>query len=253
MTAARWLAALLLAAPVAAAAQQLPALGADLAFRADFVESIAASAYRQRLAQLAEQSGLDLDRPLLERIRRAARRLLLAAERERTGAERLDWEFHLCRRCGENASAMAGGKLLFGEEFVAGLALSDDELGYLVAHEMAHVLCEHTREFATAGRYFISNGLRRDYEDVQAELDRSLPVQLSMAFLSSQQELEADRVGFTLGALAGFDPDAMMSLLRKLAGSEPGFASSHPSAERRLREAAQMLDAARRLQHRVRP
>jgi predicted Zn-dependent protease len=141
---------------------------------------------------------------------------------------------------------MAGGRLLLGEEFLAKLDLSDDELGFLLAHEMAHVLAEHTREFATVARYFVDNGLNRPYWDIQRELDDSLAVQYHMAFVAAQQELDADRIGIFLGARAGLDPDAMVSLLRKLDDGRPSAApSAHPDQRRRIEQAASMLQAAK--------
>jgi predicted Zn-dependent protease len=240
----RWLVTLLLAAPGCAGAQQLLDFRDDLAFQAEVVEAVAERAYRERIQRLEADGKLDRDREFLERVRRASARLRPVAKRERPTSEALSWEIHLCRECDENASAVAGGKLLLGEEFILGLALSDEELGYLVAHEMAHVLAEHTREFATSARYFMDNGLNRDYEDVQSELEESIGVQLRMAFLCSQQELDADYIGFILGAEAGYEPHAMPSLLHKLRSEQGALVASHPSIDRRAFQAGQMLDAA---------
>jgi predicted Zn-dependent protease len=142
--------------------------------------------------------------------------------------------------------AMPGGKVLVSTDFVARLALTDDELAYLLAHEMAHVLSEHTREFATAARFFVDNGLARSYVDIQRELGESLPVMLRMSAISAQQELDADYVGFILGAHAGFDPQAMLTLLEKLGGGISLF-GTHPADERRMKQARDMLETARRL------
>jgi len=242
----RWLVALLLAAPPLAGAQLLD-FRDDLAFRPDTVETLAERVYRERLGALEADGKLDSNRILLERIRRAVARLRPAIEYERSTAATIPWEAHLCRQCDENASAMAGGKLLIGEEFILTLALSDDELAYLLAHEMAHVLAEHTREFATDARYFVSNGLAREYEDLQQELDESIGLQVRMAFLSEQQELEADYMGFIFGARAGVEPGAMLSLLRKLRSDSVSLLVSHPSDERRSQQAQAMFETARRI------
>ena len=243
----RWLAAFLLAAPPLAGAQQLLDFRDDLAFRPDTVETLAERVYRERLGALKADGKLDSNRILLERIRRTVARLRPAVEYERSTAATISWEVHLCRQCDENASAMAGGKLLIGEEFILTLALSDEELAYLLAHEMAHVLGEHTREFATYARYFVSNGLAREYEDLQQELDESIGLQVRMAFLSAQQELEADYMGFIFGARAGVEPGAMLSLLRKLRSDSVSLPVSHPSDERRSQQAQAMFETARRI------
>ena len=243
----RWMVILSLAVPVVAGAQPLLEFRNDLAFQATTVDTFAAHVYRDRIAHLAAAGDLDADRALLERIRGLVERLRPAAEYERPAVARLAWEVHVCRRCDENASAMAGGKLLVGEEFIAGIKPSDDELAYLLAHEMGHVLAEHTRESATTARYFVGMGLKRDYADIQHELDESLGLQLRLAPLYRQQDLEADYIGFILGARAGFAPRAMLSLLRKLNSDAPSLLDEHPTAAERLQQAEAMLPAAQRL------
>ena len=243
----RWLVILLLAVPGAAGAQPLLDFRNDLAFQATTVNAFAAHVYHDRIQRLAAAGDLDVDRTLLKRIRSLLARLRPAAEYERPAAARIAWEVHVCRNCDENASAMAGGKLLVGEAFIKSIHPSDAELAYLMAHEMAHVIAEHTREFATTARYFVGMGLKRGYVDIQHELDESLALQLRMAPLYKQQELEADYIGFILGARSGFPPRAMLSLLQKLHTDGPSMFDPHPSAEKRLQQARAMLPAAERL------
>jgi predicted Zn-dependent protease len=114
------------------------------------------------------------------------------------------------------------------------------------------VLAEHTRAFATAARYFADNGLARDYWDIQHELDESVPLMLRTKSLSAQQELEADHIGFILGAHAGFVPEAMLSLLQKLRSTQGSLLGTHPSDDERARQARATLETARRLAARAR-
>jgi predicted Zn-dependent protease len=199
------------------------------------------------LLALREARELDPNPALKQRFQRLMVRLERAAAYELPSAGSISWEVHACRGCDENASALPGGKLLLSADFLARLALTDDELGYLLAHEMAHVLAQHTREFASAARYFVDNGTARDYADIEHELGDNLAVLLRMRYLSRQQELEADRIGFVLGAHAGLAPDAMLVLLEKLRRRESSVLDMHPPIEQRLRQARDMLDAMRRL------
>ena len=249
----RWLAVFMMIVPVLTGAQPLLEFRNDLAFQASTVNAFAAHIYDDRIRRLAAAGLLDGDHALLQRIRDLISRLRSAAEYEHPAAARIVWEVHVCRKCDENASAMAGGKLLVGEEFIKDLSPSDAELSYLLAHEMAHVVAEHTREFATTARYFVGMGLRREYADIQHELDESFGLQLRMAPLYRQQELEADYIGFILGARSGFEPRAMLSLLRKLRSDAPSLMDPHPSAQRRLQQAQTMLEAAERLRLRQIP
>jgi predicted Zn-dependent protease len=229
-----------------AAGQALLDLGTDFDYSRAVVEAAAERAYRARVTDLASKGNLDADGALLTRLRALTGRLATATavvSPDRT----VDWEVHTCRRCGENASAMAGGRLLVGEEFIAGLAPGESELAFLLAHEMAHVLAEHTREYASAARYFVDNGRNRKYEDVQHELDESFVVSRRMAALYAREELEADYIGLMVGSRAGFDPAAMLSLLAKLdTGNDAAF-PLHPGGNERIEHARGMLQTAYRI------
>jgi predicted Zn-dependent protease len=246
----RWLAVFLIIIPSVAGAQPLLDFRNDLAFQATTVNAFAAQIYGKRLHQLRAEDKLDRNPVLLKRIRGLIDRLRPAAEYERPAAAKIHWEVHVCRRCDENASAMAGGKLLVGEEFIAQIKPTDDELAYLLAHEMGHVIAEHTREFATTARYFVGMGLKRDYQDIQNEIDESFSLQLRMAPLYRQQELEADYIGFIFGARSGFNPKAMLSLLHKLDSDGASMLDAHPSTKQRLQQAQAVLPAAQRLYER---
>ena len=240
-------AVVLVAISACASAQPLLEFRNDLAFDVQIVDAAAARAYRAQLETFATDHRLDADPLFLNRLRRIVDRLKVAATIERADAAFIPWEIHTCRRCNENASAMAGGKLLVGEEFVSRLKLSDDELGYLVAHEMGHVLSEHSREYATTARFFAGNGKNRDYEDIQNELNESIVLSLDMASLARHQEFEADFVGFVLGARSGFEPAAMMQLLQKLSGEQTPSFGPHTLVGERIARATAMLETARRI------
>lgn len=249
----RLIAALLLALPGFAFAQALLDFRRDLAFSAAEVELLAAQQYRERLRALERAGQLDRDAVLARRLESILLRLRRAAAYERPDSARLAWEIHSCSGCDENASAMAGGKLLVSADFVASRALDEDELAYLLAHEIAHVLAEHTRELVTLARAFVGNGFKRDYADIEHQLAEDLPVALRMKQAYDQQELEADYVGLILGAHAGFAPEAMLRLLGKLHSDTRSLLSTHPSDAERLRQARAMLGTARALAERSRP
>lgn len=241
------IAVVLLAVSGFAGAQRVLEFRDDLAFSAAEVNEAAARAFAVQLQSIARMGRLDSDPALNRRMRVILDRLLRAAIYERPAAARLDWAIHACTQCDLTATAMAGGKLLISADSVARLALTDDELAYMIAHEMAHVLAEHPREFATAARYFVDNGLARGYVDIDRELGQNLPVLLRMSVVSVQQELDADYIGFILGAHAGYAPEAMLGLLDKLRTDGPPLLGTHPSVSRRMEQARTMLDSARRL------
>src|SRR5262249_3661679 len=239
--------AMLAVGPGFCGAQRLLDFRNDLAFEPATVEALAEHTYRARLQALDAEGHLDANEPLRGRLHGLVLRIAEAARSERPESARIEWEIHTCRGCGENASAMAGGKLLVGEEFIAELAPTDDELGYMLAHEMGHVIAEHARESATTARFLLGNGRNRDYEDLRGELDESLIANLRLAPLYAQQEFEADYIGFVLGARTGFDPDAMPRMLRKLGGDAGSAFAMHPSDDERVLRAETMLEMAHRI------
>ena len=243
----RVLAAALLIAPALAGAQPVLEFRDDLAFSASEINALAAQEFAARLRELARAGQLDRDPETGSRLHRILRRLQDAAAYERPSAALLAWDIHTCSGCDESASAMAGGKLLVSADFVSERALTDDELAYLLAHEMAHVLAEHTREFSTIARFFLGNGLKRAYDDIHQELAEDLPVNLRMGPDYVQQELEADYIGFVLGARAGFAPDAMLSLLGKLRTGDRPLLGTHPTDAQRVAHVRAMLEMGRRL------
>ena len=239
--------AMLVVVPGFCAAQRLLDFRNDLAFEPATIEALAEHTYRARLQTLDAEGHLDASEPLRGRLHGLIVRIAEAARFERPESAKIEWEIHTCRGCGENASAMAGGKLLVGEEFIAELAPTDDELGYMLAHEMAHVIAEHARESATTARFLLGNGRNRGYEDLRNELDESLAANLRLAPLYAQQEFEADYIGLVLGARTGFDPEAMPRMLRKLRSDAGSAFAMHPSEDERVRRVETMLEMARRI------
>jgi predicted Zn-dependent protease len=118
----------------------------------------------------------------------------------------------------------------------------------VMGHEIAHALREHARE--RMGKSAATNigaslltqvlglgALGQTITNYGAEL-------LSLKF-SREDETEADLVGMELGARAGYDPRAGLTLWQKMAaankGAPPQWLSTHPSGEHRIAEMEQHL------------
>lgn len=90
----------------------------------------------------------------------------------------------------------ADGRHIFISDRMAGLAETDDQLAFVLAHELAHAVLEHRTRPDVTGTRGASNAaitLRRG--------------------LSSRSEADADRMGLFLAARAGFDPRAALDFL----------------------------------------
>jgi predicted Zn-dependent protease len=142
-----------------------------------------------------------------------------------------------------NAFCMPGGKIAFYYGILQKLQLNDDEVAAIMGHEVAHALREHARErMGKTAATRIGAGLLSSLLGLGGTGDALLNMggQLLTLKFSREDETEADLVGLDLGARAGYDPGAGVTLWRKMtaasAGSPPQFLSTHPAGETRIRD-----------------
>lgn len=114
-----------------------------------------------------------------------------------------------------NAIALGGGNVVVYE----GLArlLSDDELAYVIGHEIAHNAAGHISE-SEAYRYA---------KDISSKHSEGF----NIAFTNINEQ-EADLIGILYSALAGFDPYASATIwekMEKLSPSEYSYFLTHPA------------------------
>ena len=141
-----------------------------------------------------------------------------------------------------NALAFPGGFIFVSLSLLDLCGFREDELAFLLAHEMAHVVRGHA-----ASRFFADGAVR--VAGMIARASRAGAASRSLAGLvakavqqsySRTRELEADRFAVHLTASARFDPGAGERLLGKLRRSsgEPlpagGFFLSHPAFDERI-------------------
>ncbi|MDR0289387.1 MAG: M48 family metalloprotease [Treponema sp.] len=156
-----------------------------------------------------------------------------------------------------NAFASPGGHILITKKLVDAAA-SEEMLAAVIAHEFAHILLQHGVNLvaemrlndalnATADRA-AGIAARESKEAARAVLFRSSVTKLADAMMKSgyaqPQEFEADATAITLLAAAGYNPGAMVEMLKILQqtqGSQRGgFNSTHPSPAQRLANAERM-------------
>lgn len=181
-----------------------------------------------------------------QRIRRIWARLLPAALEQPHGPST---NLRLITAAEErSAYAHANGTVVFPAALVDALDLSDEQIAFMLAHEMIHVLLEHEREILTAADAMLRPDVRRSAADVYGALDADLGLTLKTSFLMQAAEFEADALGLQLAALAGFDPDRQLGALDKLLKVGAGGASvvaTHPSDVERLERIRTALPIAR--------
>jgi predicted Zn-dependent protease len=208
------------------------------------VDKAAAQQYAKTIAAAQQKGLLDRDPATVQRVRAIANRLIVQTGAFRKDAPGWTWEVHVITSDQLNAWCMPGGKMAVYTGLIQKLKLSDDEIAAIMGHEIAHALREHGRERVSqqmaaalaVGVASAALGLGQggtQLADMVAQVTFTLPN-------SRLHEQEADRIGVELGARAGYDPRAAVSVWQKMTqadgGSPPQFLSTHPSAENRIKD-----------------
>ena len=242
------LAALWTAAVPVAMAREGVDVGANSAFSrlvpADTIERSGQLQYAQILREAADKNQL---RPIghadVRRLRTIARNITPFAANWNPRAKDWQWEINLIDGKQINAFCMPGGKIAFYSGILDQLQLTDDEVAMVMGHEIAHALREHARErlgknaATSIGASLVSQLL--GLGDLGQTVTR-YGAQLMTLQFSRSDESEADLVGMELAARAGYNPQAAITLWRKMSaaskGAPPQWLSTHPSGQTRIAE-----------------
>jgi len=209
---------------------------------ADQVNQMYAQSYRQTLSEASSKGMLDKSSANAKRLQTVAARLIPQAPVFRPDAANWPWEVNLIKSPELNANGGPGGKIIFYSGIIEQLKLSDDEIAAIMGHVMACALREHGRE-AMSKVYDIemsrqgAGALLGLGESDMALADTMVQYSLTLPN-SRSNENEADLIGLELAARAGYDPNAAISLWRKIeaagGGAPPEFMSTHPSSSSRI-------------------
>lgn len=161
--------------------------------------------------------------------------------------EDFEWEFNLVQDEQVNAFAMPGGKVVVYTG-ILDVAKTETGLAVVMAHEIAHALADHGAQRlsaaqlqqlgAVAGSVALSGKSEQTQQIFQQAYGLGTQVGVMLPF-SRSHEAEADRIGLTLMAIAGYDPEEAPELWRRMQAQSngqapPEFLSTHPSNETRI-------------------
>jgi Zn-dependent protease with chaperone function len=210
---------------------------------AENIEQAGVQQYHQLLAQARAKGALAPDGNVqLQRLRGIAAKIIPFTAQWNPRAASWKWEVNLIGSKQVNAFCMPGGKIAFFTGILDQLKLSDDEVAMIMGHEMAHALREHARERIAKSQgtgALLSLGAQLFGLGQIGDLAANVGTQLLTLKFSRDDEVEADLVGLEMGARAGYNPEASISLWQKMekaaGGGGPGFLSTHPSGPDRIR------------------
>src|SRR5262245_60945549 len=171
------------------------------------------------------------------------------------------WEFVVFESKEANAFCLPGGKV---GVFTGILPITKDEAGMatVIGHEVAHASARHGAErlsnqmlLQTGGQVLGTTvGLADPRWQGVATTVFGLGANLGIALPHSrQQESEADRIGLTYMARAGYNPEAAVGFWQRFAeynkasgSGTPWFLRTHPLDEKRIRDIQEWLPQAKR-------
>lgn len=199
---------------------------------------------------MKEFGGADPDAAAQTRVDRVGETLVRS-----TAAGRTEYPFEftvLGDRKVLNAFALPGGQIFVTRALLERLE-TEGQLAGVLAHEIGHVVARHGAEHLAKQR--LTQGLTG--AAVMATYDPGNPAsqggavvaQLFGALINMRygrsDELESDRLGVRFLAQSGYDPTAMIDVMRVLSqgndGRLPEFFSTHPNPENRVARLQQAI------------
>jgi predicted Zn-dependent protease len=202
-------------------------------------QSSSAQAYTQALSEAQKKGKLSTDAALNSRVKRITDRLIVQAGNMYAPSRDWKWSVAVIDEPALNAWCMPGGKMAIYTGIIQKLNLSDDEIGQIMGHEIAHALLGHGRERMSRAMA-MQGGMTLGSIVAGRDLSILAPVaDIALTLPNSREnESEADRYGLELAARAGFDPRSAVRLWEKMsaAGGDgpPQFLSTHPAPGNRI-------------------
>lgn len=153
-----------------------------------------------------------------------------------------NWEFNLVQSSEINAWCMPGGKVAVYSGLMP-VAKTDAGLATVLGHEIAHAIARHSEErySQTLGAQALGGvvGAATGGSEAISQL-YGLGGQLALLKYNRTQESEADRLGLSFMAMAGYNPQEAVAFWQRMSsatqsnGAPPEFLSTHPSDASRI-------------------
>jgi predicted Zn-dependent protease len=166
------------------------------------------------------------------------------------------WEFNLIESKEVNAWCMPGGKVAVYTGILP-VTLTDAGLATVMGHEIAHAVAKHSNErysnqMIAQGLGSILGGALTNSQAGMNVFNQIYGIGAQTGVLlpnSRKQESEADRLGLTFMAMAGYNPADAVSFWQRMAAQSngqapPEFLSTHPGDATRIADIKKYLPEA---------
>ena len=207
----------------------------------------------QSAPEIARQmGGVSQDAKAAALVQQVGRKILASLPPE---YPKYPFEFHLLAdRSTINAFALPGGQVFITEALLSRLQ-TEGQLAGVLGHEIGHVFGRHSAQQMAKGELMqgIVMGTSVATSDGRGHSAGGI-AQMAAQFLSLKygrgDELEADELGLKFMAMAGYDPRAMigvMKILEEATGGtarQPEWASTHPNPGNRIEKIKERLEKA---------
>ena len=204
----------------------------------------------QAAPEMASKMGGDVspaDDPRAALVDEVGRRLVRNSDASKSPYAE-NFHFHLLRDPKTvNAFALPGGQVFITEGLLNRLE-NEAQLAGVLGHEIGHVIARHSPQQMAKGQLgqILTVAVGVGASDDQgrgrnAQLVAAMVNQMSQLRFSREDESEADHYGLKYMAQAGYDPSAMldvMKILKQASGGQhpPEFLATHPLPETRLEQ-----------------
>ena len=192
---------------------------------------------------IREFGGEYRDSKLQAYVDRVGNKLVQSTE---AGSSPYKFEFHLLADANTvNAFALPGGQIFITYALLSRLK-NEDQLAGVLGHEIGHVINRHSAEHIA--KQELTQGLIQATDIASGDpgmISRFIGNMVNMKY-GREDELESDDYGVKYLVEAGYDPEAMIDVMRILkeasgGGNQPEFMSTHPSPDNRIEKLKEVI------------
>lgn len=194
---------------------------------------------RAAASQINNELDLSTDKELVARVERIGTRLASFSDRQE-----LDYHFYVLADDEVNAFALPGGYIYIYEGLCEKID-SDDQIAFVLAHEIGHVAARHSvkrmQGTVAANLLLLASTQVQSSGNIDPTTGAMLTINTLMSGYSQEDELMADSLAVKYSKLAGFDASSGIDVMKTLKAEQKkkivqlSYFKTHPHTHRRIR------------------